>query len=102
MRDSLELDFTYGPDRQRWKTVLKKNGNTSKKTIFAGDYETITENGQTRQLYYIGAADGVAAIYVKQTGQADQIYYPQTDHLGSIVMLTDGGGTEVFKASYDA
>lgn len=100
--DSLELDFTYGPDRQRWKTVLKKNGNTSKTTIFAGDYEAITEDGQTRQLYYIGAADGVAAIYVKQAGQADKIYYPHTDHLGSIVKLTDGSGAEVFEASYDA
>jgi uncharacterized protein RhaS with RHS repeats len=81
---------------------LKKNGNDVKTTIFAGDYETITENGQTRQLYYIGAADGLAAVYVKQSGQADKIYYPHTDHLGSIVKLTDGSGAEVFKASYDA
>lgn len=100
--DSLELSFTYGPDRQRWKTILKKNGNITKTTIFAGDYETITEGGQTRQLYYIGAADGLAAVYVKQSGQADKIYYPHTDHLGSIVKLTDGSGAEVFKASYDA
>jgi RHS repeat-associated protein len=39
---------------------------------------------------------------VKQDGQADKIYYAHKDHLGSIVSMTDGTGTEVFKASYDA
>jgi RHS repeat-associated protein len=100
--DSLELAFTYGPDRQRWKSVLKKNGNDVKTTIFAGDYEQITESEQPRQLYYINGADGLAAVYVKQSGQADKIYYVHSDHLGSIVKLTDGNGAEVFNASYDA
>lgn len=100
--DNLVLDFSYGPDRQRWKTILQKNGKPERTAIFAGDYEAITQNGQTRQLYYIAGADGVAAVYVKQAGQADKIYYPHTDHLGSLVKLTDGNGTEVFKAAYDA
>jgi RHS repeat-associated protein len=30
------------------------------------------------------------------------IYYTHTDHLGSIISITDANGTEVFKASYDA
>jgi YD repeat-containing protein len=72
--DSYGLEFTYGPDRQRWKTVLKKNGVAQKTTIFAGDYEKITENGVARQLYYLHGADGLAAVYVKQAGQADKIY----------------------------
>jgi RHS repeat-associated protein len=53
-------------------------------------------------LYYISGGDGLAAVYVKNAGQDDKIYYPFTDHLGSIVKLADGNGTEVFKASYDA
>lgn len=44
----------------------------------------------------------MVAVYVKQSGQTDKIYYAYKDHLGSIVKLTDGNGTEVFKASYDA
>jgi RHS repeat-associated protein len=39
---------------------------------------------------------------VKQDGQADKVYYACTDHLGSIVKLVDGAGTEVFAATYDA
>lgn len=100
--DVFALNLTYGPDRQRWKTELKKNNVLQKTIIFGGNYEKVTENGVTKQLYYINGGDGLAAIYVKQSGQIDKIYYPHTDHLGSIVKLTDGNGTEVFKASYDA
>ncbi len=46
--------------------------------------------------------DGLAAVYVKQAGQADQQYFAHTDHLGSILSLTDANGTAVFRATYDA
>jgi RHS repeat-associated protein len=97
-----ELNFTYGPDRERWKTELKKNNTLTKTIIFAGDYERIIENGTAKQLYYISGSDGLAAIYVKQSGQPDKIYYVHADHLGSIVSLTDANGSEVFHAGYDA
>lgn len=100
--DNFELYYTYGTDQQRWKTELKKNNVLLKKTIFANNYERITENNQTKHLYYIDGADGFTALYVKQANQADKIYYPQTDYLGSIIKLIDNNGTEVFKASYDA
>jgi RHS repeat-associated protein len=100
--DSYRLDILYGPDQQRWKSSLKKNDAVTRTVLYAGDYEVITENGVTRQLYYLGGGDGLAAVYVKQSGQTDRIYYACTDHLGSIVKLVDGNGTEVFKASYDA
>jgi RHS repeat-associated protein len=50
----------------------------------------------------LSAVSGLAAIYVKQQGQTDKIYYAHRDHLGSILSLTDAAGTAVFKASYDA
>jgi len=33
---------------------------------------------------------------------ATKIYYTHKDHLGSIISITDGNGSAVFKASYDA
>ena len=92
------LDITYGPDQQRWKTVLKKNNAISKTILFAGDYERVTEDGVTKDLIYLPGG----GIYVKQAGQADKIYYTHKDHLGSIISITDGNGSAVFKASYDA
>ncbi len=53
-------------------------------------------------MYYIGGGDGLAAVYVKQSGQSDKIYYAHNDHLGSILSLTDNNGASVFKATYDA
>ncbi|WP_291528454.1 FG-GAP-like repeat-containing protein [Bacteroides sp. UBA939] len=99
--DNYQLDITYGPDRQRWKSVLKKNSAVVRTIVYAGDYEIVTEGSVTKHLYYISANDGLAAVYVKQSGQADKIYYAYKDHLGSIVKLADIGGNEVFKASYD-
>lgn len=100
--DNLLLNFTYGPDQQRWKTELKKNNVLQKTIVFAGDYEAVTENGVTMQMYYISGGDGLAAVYVKQPGQTDKIYYVHTDHLGSIIKITDGNGSGIFNASYDA
>ena len=95
------LNITYGPARQRWKSTLKTNNAVTRTIVYAGDYEMVTEGGVTKQLYYLGGNNGLAAVYVKQSGQSDKIYYAHKDHLGSIVKLTDNAGTEVFKASYD-
>lgn len=94
----LEMTFTYGPDNERWQTILRKNGNVSRKTYYFGDSEKIVASGRTRSLYYL---DG-GAIYVKQTNCPDSIYFTFTDHLGSIVAIVDYNGNELFKASYDA
>jgi len=39
---------------------------------------------------------------MRQAGQADKFYYMHTDHLGSIIRITDGSGATVFAATYDA
>ena len=56
----------------------------------------------TRELYYIGAPDGLAAVYVKDAIKGGKMYYAHSDHQGSIVALTDSIGVKVFQASYDA
>jgi len=96
--DCYKSDFIYGPDQQRWKTTLTKNSNIVKTILFAGDYEKVTANGITQELYYIG--DKV--LYVKQAGQPDKIYCLIKDHLGSIVKIIDNAGATVFAANYDA
>ncbi|MDR3244941.1 MAG: RHS repeat-associated core domain-containing protein [Prevotellaceae bacterium] len=100
--DAYELRLTYGPDQQRWKSELKRNNTTVKTIIYAPDYEQVTENGITKKLCYINGGSGLAAIYVKQSGQTDKIYYAHKDHLGSIIKLTDDNSSTVFQATYDA
>ena len=93
------MDFTYGPDEERWKTVLRHNGSTVRTTLYADGYERITENGHTRHFYYL---DG-GVIYVLNDGASKgQFYYAFTDHLGSITNVYNESSQKVFASTYDA
>ncbi|MCR4774614.1 MAG: hypothetical protein K5854_09695, partial [Prevotella sp.] len=65
-------------------------------TVYAEDYEQITENGVTRDFYYL---DG-NTIIIKQGGTFKE-YQAFTDYLGSIIAVVDENGNKVFDASYD-
>ena len=93
----LRMDFGYGPDRQRWYSELLSNGKVSRTTVYAGEYEKTTENGITREFYYL---DG-NTIVVRQNGITGY-YLAFTDNLGSILSAMDENGRKVFDASYDA
>ncbi|MBR4601509.1 MAG: VCBS repeat-containing protein [Prevotella sp.] len=91
------MDFVYGPDMERWISSLTTNGDLSRTTIYAGDYEKITEDGNTREFYYL---DG-NTIIIKENGMFKP-YLAFTDNLGSILTVVNDKGTKVFSASYDA
>lgn len=90
--------FTYGPDRERWKSVLTNGGNTVRTVIYAEDYERITENGVTRHYYYLNGG----AVLVRRDNMPDSIYYICDDHLGSVRKIITTTGQRVFEATYDA
>lgn len=93
------MSFVYGPDEERWKTVLTQNGNTVRTTIYAVNYERVTKNGTTYHYYYLDNG----AVYVKKNNLANgSMYFAVTDHQGSILKLVNTSDTEVFTASYDA
>ena len=94
---NLRMDFAYGPDQDRWYSELSKNGTDVRTTIYAGEYEKITENGVTREFYYL---DG-NTIAIRENGTVRH-YLAFTDNLGSILCVMDEDGTKVFDASYDA
>ena len=94
---SLRMDFSYGPDQERWYSELSKNGTDVRTTVYAGEYEKITENGVTREFYYL---DG-NTIAIRENGTVKN-YLAFTDNLGSILCVMDENGTKVFDAFYDA
>jgi len=91
------MSFTYGPDLQRWSTTMSKNGQIERRTVYMGNYESITEGGVIREFYYL---DG-GVIIIKQDGEFKP-YLAFTDNLGSILSVVDENGEKVFDASYDA
>ena len=104
-----DLDITYGPDRERWKSVetgifpgscgsitphaISPVANSTRTNLYAGDYERIDGTSY----YYL---DG-GIIYVKPATGAGQAYYALTDHLGSYTRLYTMAGDSVLIASYD-
>lgn len=50
---NLRMDFAYGPDQERWYSELSNNDTDVRTTVYAGEYEKITENGVTREFYYL-------------------------------------------------
>ena len=94
---NLRLDISYGPDLERWHSELSENGKDVRSTIYAGPYEKVSENGETREIFYL---DG-NTIAIRENGTVKN-YHAFTDNLGSILSVVDENGTKVFDASYDA
>ena len=92
------MDFTYGPDNERWKTELYKNNVLRRTTVYAGDYEEVSMGSTTFGYCYLG--DGVIALTVD--GGTPYIGYAYTDNLGSILTAVSTDGTVVYNADYDA
>lgn len=91
------MDFVYGPDMERWYSAMTIDGQEERTTVYAGNYEKITENGITREYYYL---DG-GAIVIKENDEFKP-YLAFTDNLGNILSVVDRDCEKVFDASYDA
>jgi len=56
---------------------------------------------ENRELHYIYAATGIAAI-MQRSGSVDSMFYVHPDHLGSLVLITDENGDVYEEKSFDA
>ncbi|MFN5665128.1 MAG: RHS repeat domain-containing protein, partial [Bacteroidota bacterium] len=106
---TLKVDITYGPDDERryakTEHSLLNNGSstptTQSETYYLGNYERIIANGQTKEIYYIGAENGLFAVMIR-TGNTQQLYYTFTDNLGSVLELIQPSGVIAESYSFDA
>ncbi|MGJ7030926.1 FG-GAP-like repeat-containing protein [Niabella hirudinis] len=96
-----QLTYSYGSDQQRLTSEFKYNGATIESKSYWGNVEGLVKNGNTYEIYYIQAGNGLNNIIVKQNG-AINIYYTYTDQLGSIVAVSDENGTLVAEQNFDA
>lgn len=101
------------PDDQRRKaeyfsTDEQDNQQWEKSRIYAGGYEKQEAdegNGGIAELevHYISAGGMLVAMYVVEDGETEgEYFYPHTDHLGSIIHITDANGGIVHTQGFDA
>src|SRR5574344_1053387 len=73
--DTYTYDITYGPDRQRWFSVLMKNGSLLRHTEYHDGYDQVYKDGEITYYYYINGADGLAVVYTVYTQNGEQGYF---------------------------
>lgn len=104
-----EEQFIYDANESRAYSQQSQGISTPssivRKRWYVDDFEIdqkITSSGtDTRNLHYITSDVGLVGI-VKEEGGSFNYYAAYTDHLGSIVTLTDDAGTVVARQNYDA
>ena len=100
-----ELDFVYGPDYGRRKTVYSLNSLpvTTRYYAFGNYEETVDASNVSTKDYFIYGGDGVAAIYrITGTTTPGTMYYIHKDNLGSFDKVTNSSGAVVDSYSFDA
>jgi RHS repeat-associated protein len=100
-----EEDYTYsvlyGADGGRIRSRLYEDSILSKTKYYIPGYEKIITPEDTVENHYISSPYGLEAIIVKN-GPVETTYLAETDHLGSLIGLTDTAGAYAEKYSYDA
>ena len=98
---SKSYSLTYGVDEQRRKSVYSENSIARLTRYYLGSYEEeVDPSGNIRKLHFIGAGDGLAAIYIQNHG-CDSLLYAYTDHLGSPIALTTENHAVVERYAFD-
>ena len=88
--DNNELHY-YGTnaDRERVRQILTDSDATKQKRYFTQLYETVTENGVTKNLHYLYAPSGLFAIFATDNNANETMHYTITDHQGSLAACID-------------
>ena len=71
----------------------------SSKRYFTPLYDEIAENGVTKKLHYLTAANGIFAIFVSTSNNGGIMYHTLKDHQGSLAATVHGNAGE--RLSYD-
>ncbi len=94
------LVYTYGYHGNRIKSVLYKNNVIQETKYYIGDYEKVVTSQGTAQVQYI-SMEGQMKVIISSQGSNHTPYYVYTDHLGSILDVTNASGISQGSQSYD-
>jgi RHS repeat-associated protein len=93
--------FTYGPDRQRWKHVANSGGTLETTISIGGLFDKVTRPSVTDYRHYI-PVDGGSVIRTLRSNGTSNTYYSSSDHLGSSDAITNESGAIIVRESFGA
>jgi RHS repeat-associated protein len=88
---SEEVQFSYGPDRQRWEQIYTGPSGTET-TYYVGNNLEVVFNGTTNYRHYIYAGSEPVAVYNRTSAGATMSYMLE-DHQGGVAAITSNSGT---------
>ncbi|TFG80063.1 MAG: hypothetical protein E4H19_15875, partial [Chromatiales bacterium] len=100
-----QSQFSYAPDRSRWRQIANEAGTAETTLYLGGLMEKITASGLSTYRHYIQSPTGTAAVYLRKSGgsPAEATYYVMHDHLGSTDKVVNAAGVVTAVAeSFDA
>jgi RHS repeat-associated protein len=99
--NSFVNDFAYTPQFERVKSVKSLDGKVFETKLYFENCEKLTNEQGEKWITYISGANGIAAIILSESNSQVK-YFTYTDHLGSIISLTDENGNVIAEQSFDA
>jgi RHS repeat-associated protein len=94
-----QIDFVYGYDENRIRTITKYNGSETNRKYYFGSYEKEIVGSTTKHYHYISVA-GLNVI-VEKINATETAYYTYSDHLGSILSVTNSSGSVIAEQNFD-
>jgi RHS repeat-associated protein len=98
---SEEVQFTYGPDRQRWEQIYTGPSDTEK-TYYIGGLVDLVFNGIINFRHYIYAGSEPIAVYIRTNSVPTTMNYMIEDHEGGVSVIASNAGASDIGESFTA
>ena len=96
-----EVQFAYGPDRQRWKQIYTGPSGTETTYNIGGLVDLVFTGGVANYRHYIKAGNEPVAVY-NRTAAGNTMSYMLEDHQGSLSAITSNAGVADVNESFSA
>ena len=97
-----EVQFSYGPNRERWQQIYTAGGSTETTYYVGGLMDMVFSSGTTTYRHYIYAGREPVALYSRSSSGSNTMSYVLEDHLGSVSAITSNAGAVVVNESFSA
>jgi RHS repeat-associated protein len=97
-----EVQFSYGPDRQRWKQIYTVPGTTETTYYIGGLMDVVFVSSTTNYRHYIYAGSEPIAVYSRTAAGVNTMSYMLEDHQGGVSTIASNSGAADVNESFSA
>jgi RHS repeat-associated protein len=97
-----EVQFSYGPDRQRWKQIYTSPTPTETTYYVGGLVEVVFVNSTTNYRHYIYAGREPVAVYSRTAAGVNTMSYMLEDHQDGVSAIASKSGAADVNESFSA